>query len=75
MAWYHRLFGSKETKTTLKEAYNYLSGTPAPGTLDFWNSRPDQDGFLPLGFYRKRSHLGDNPQAFLNTEQLRMARE
>lgn len=70
-----RLLGIEDAvKKTLKESYPFLPGTPAPGSLDF-QYKPDQDGFLPVGFYRKRSKLGDNPQAYLNEEDLRRARE
>ena len=74
MAWFDWLRGTK--KVTLKESVDYgmLPGIPAAG-YDLWNFRPDQDGFLPIGLYRKRSKLGDNPQAYLNLEQLRMVRE
>lgn len=60
---------------TIKESFPYLPGTPAPGSMDWGQYRPDQDGFLPVGFYRKRSKLGDNPQAYLNEEDLRRSRE
>ena len=76
MGLFSRLFGIEEAvKKTLKESFSFLPGVPAPNSLDWPTYRPDQDGFLPTGFYRKRSPLGDNPQAYLNTEQLRASRE
>lgn len=78
MGLFSRLFGIEKSveatiKKTLQESFPYLPGTPANGTLDF--QRPDQDGFLPVGYFRKRSKRGDNPQAYLHEEQLREAVE
>lgn len=80
MGLFSRLLGIDQAvestvKKTLSESYPFLPGTPAPGTLNMLNYRPDRDGFLPVGMFRKRSELGDNPQAFLNYEQLREAVE
>ena len=63
-----------EMQRLVKESIMYgLPGTPAPGTLDFPSF---EDGFwTPAGYYRNRSRRGDNPQAYINEDDLKRSRE
>lgn len=63
-----------EMQRLVKESIMYgLPGTPAPGTLDFPSF---EDGFwTPAGYYRNRSSRGDNPQAYINEDDLKRSRE
>lgn len=66
---------TEELDRRLKETINYL-GLPGIPSANYYDPfRPDMDSLYPIGYYRNRNKYGDNPQAYMNDESLRHARE
>lgn len=66
---------TEELDRRLKETINYL-GLPGIPSANYYDPfRPDMDSLYPIGYYRNRNKYGDNPQAYMDDESLRRARE